>query len=160
MPENVPLQAGSDAPHFELPDADMTMFRLSALQNRKNVVLYFYPKDDTPGCTLEANEFSDLEREFDALDTVVVGVSRDDCISHAAFRDKYGLSVILLSDIEGRVCRKYGVLVEKESDGQKKLVIQRSTFIIDKQGRLRHVMYGVHAHGHAREVLNLVKEMR
>jgi peroxiredoxin Q/BCP len=155
----VQLQAGIDAPQFELADADMHPFSLSA-QKGKNVVLYFYPKDDTPGCTMEANEFSDRERDFDHLDTIVVGVSRDDCISHASFRDKYGLTVQLLSDPDGHVCKKYGVLFEKEVDGHKRLAIQRSTFIIDKKGKLRHVMYGVHAHGHAQEVIKLIKEMK
>lgn len=154
------LQAGIDAPHFELPDADMEMFSLSELRGKKNVVLYFYPKDDTPGCTMEANEFSDRESDFAKLDTVVVGVSRDDCLSHAEFRDKYGLAVLLLSDAEGGVCKKYGVLGIKEVDGHKKTVIQRSTFIIDKQGKLRHALYGVHAHGHPQEILKLLKEMK
>ena len=153
------LQVGTEAPHFELADADMHMFSLSA-QLGKNIVLYFYPKDDTPGCTMEANEFSDHEDEFTKRDAIVVGISRDDCISHASFRDKYGLAVQLLSDTDGRVCRKYGVLYEKEVDGHKKLAIQRSTFIIDKQGKLRHVMYGVHAHGHAQEIIKLIKEMK
>ena len=155
----VQLQAGTEAPQFELADADMHMFSLNA-QRGKNIVLYFYPKDDTPGCTMEANEFSDHEREFDKLDTLVVGISRDDCISHASFRDKYGLSVQLLSDIDGLICKKYGVLQEKEVDGHKKLSVQRSTFIIDKQGMLRHALYGVHAHGHAQEIIKLLKEMK
>lgn len=155
----VQLQAGTEAPQFELADADMHMFSLNA-QRGKNIVLYFYPKDDTPGCTMEANEFSDHEREFDKLDTLVVGISRDDCISHASFRDKYGLSVQLLSDIDGLVCKQYGVLQEKEVDGRKKLSVQRSTFIIDKQGMLRHALYGVHAHGHAQEIIKLLKEMK
>ena len=155
----VQLQAGTEAPQFELADADMHMFSLNA-QRGKHIVLYFYPKDDTPGCTMEANEFSDHEREFDKLDTLVVGISRDDCISHASFRDKYGLSVQLLSDIDGLICKKYGVLQEKEVDGHKKLAVQRSTFIIDKQGMLRHALYGVHAHGHAQEIIKLLKEMK
>jgi peroxiredoxin Q/BCP len=155
----VQLQAGTETPQFELADADMHMFSLNA-QRGKNIVLYFYPKDDTPGCTMEANEFSDHEREFDKLDTLVVGISRDDCISHASFRDKYGLSVQLLSDIDGLICKKYGVLQEKEVDGHKKLAVQRSTFIIDKQGMLRHALYGVHAHGHAQEIIKLLKEMK
>ncbi|MBU0621501.1 MAG: peroxiredoxin [Gammaproteobacteria bacterium] len=155
----MPLQAGKDAPQFELADADMHMFCLSEHRG-KNIVLYFYPKDDTPGCTMEANEFSDHEREFDNLDTLVVGISRDDCISHASFRDKYGLAVQLLADPDGRICRKYGVLCEKEVDGHKKQSIQRSTFVIDKLGKLRHVLYGVHAHGHAQEILKLIKDMK
>ena len=154
------LQAGMDAPLFELPDADMEMFSLAAQRGKKNIVLYFYPKDDTPGCTMEANEFTARDDNFARLDTLVVGVSRDECLSHAAFRDKYGLSVLLLSDTESRVCKKYGVLYDKEVDGQKKVSIQRSTFVIDQQGKLRHALYGVHAHGHADEVLNLIGGMK
>jgi len=156
----VVLQAGMEAPHFQLPDADMELFSLEAQRGNKNVVLYFYPKDDTPGCTMEANEFSDLDDAFTQLDTLVVGISRDECLSHAEFRDKYGLSVLLLSDAESRVCKKYGVLYDKEVDGHKKVAIQRSTFVIDKQGKLRHVLYGVHAHGHAHEIFNLIKELK
>lgn len=153
------LSTGMEAPHFELPDADMQNFVLTALSGKKNVVLYFYPKDNTPGCTLEANEFTGLEDDFAKYDTVVVGISRDDCLSHASFRDKHGLSVLLLSDPDARVCKRYGVLIEKTVDGHKKQVTQRSTFIIDKQGKLRHVMYGVHAHNHAQDVFNLIKEL-
>ncbi len=154
------LQAGIDAPQFELPDADMEMFSLSAWRGKKNVVLYFYPKDDTPGCTMEANEFTDLEDDFVRLNTLVVGVSRDDCLSHAEFRDKYGLSVLLLADTEAQVCKSYGVLCDKEVDGHKVKAIQRSTFIIDKQGKLRHALYGVHAHGHPQEILKLLKDIK
>jgi peroxiredoxin Q/BCP len=156
----VPLRVGMEAPHFELPDADMDSYKLTSQQGKRNVVLYFYPKDDTPGCTMEANEFTDLDGEFARLETQVIGISRDDCISHASFRDKYGLSVLLLADPEARVCKKYGVMIEKEVDGQKKPAIQRSTFIIDKKGKLRHVLYAVHAHGHAQEILKLIKEMK
>lgn len=158
--QSVQLTIGMEAPHFELPDADMETFALSSLLGKKNVVLYFYPKDDTPGCTMEANEFSELDDDLAKFDTIVVGVSRDDCLSHAEFRDKYGLSVLLLSDPEARVCKRYGVMIEKDVDGHRKHVVQRSTFIIDKQGKLRHVMYGVHAHGHAQEIFNLIKEMK
>ena len=154
------LQAGIDAPQFQLADADMVTFSLAAQRGKKNIVLYFYPKDDTPGCTMEANEFSALEEEFSSLDTQIVGISRDDCLSHASFRDKYGLSVLLLADTESSVCKKYGVLDDKEVDGHKKVSIQRSTFVIDKSGKIRHAMYAVHAHGHAHEVLNLIKEMK
>jgi peroxiredoxin Q/BCP len=138
----------------------MQTFSLTSQHGKKNVVLYFYPRDDTPGCTLEANEFSDLEEEFAKYDTIVIGISRDDCLSHASFRDKYGLSVLLLSDPDARVCRKYGVMYEKEVEGQRKLSIKRSTFVIDQHGKLRHVMYGVQAHGHAQEILNSIKELK
>ncbi len=154
------LQTGAEAPQFHLADADMVAFSLAAQRGKKNIVLYFYPKDDTPGCTMEANEFSALEEEFAGLDTLVVGISRDDCLSHASFRDKYGLSVVLLADTESSVCKKYGVLYDKEVDGHKKVSIQRSTFVIDKSGKIRHALYAVHAHGHAQEVLNLIKEMK
>lgn len=156
----VHLTVGMEAPHFELPDADMETFVLTSQRGKKNIVLYFYPKDDTPGCSMEANEFSELDDDFSRLDTIVVGISRDDCLSHASFRDKYGLSVLLLSDPDARVCKRYGAMVEKEVDGHKKHVIQRSTFVIDKQGMLRHVMYGVHAHGHAQEIFNLIKGLK
>ncbi len=154
------LQAGMDAPQFQLPDADMEVFSLAAQRGKKNIVLYFYPKDATPGCTIEANEFSALEDDFSALSTQIVGISRDDCLSHASFRDKYGLSLILLADTESVVCKKYGVLYDKEVDGHKKVSIQRSTFLIDKSGKLRHALYAVHAHGHAEEILKLIKEMK
>jgi peroxiredoxin Q/BCP len=150
---------GSHAPDFTLPDADMELVKLSHYKG-KNVVLYFYPKDDTPGCTTEAIEFSDTEEEFAAHDTVVLGVSRDDCISHADFRDKHGLAIQLLADVEGKVCEKYGVWREKEKDGVRKMGIVRSTFIIDKQGTVRHAFYGVTAKGHAAEILNIIKEMQ
>ena len=154
------LKAGMDAPQFQLADADMVTFSLAAQRGVKNIVLYFYPKDDTTGCTIEANEFSALDDDFAALDTQVVGISRDDCLSHASFRDKYGLSVLLLADTESVVCKKYGVLYDKVVDGHKKVSIQRSTFVIDKSGKLRHALYAVHVHGHADEILKLIKEMK
>ncbi|MDP2248658.1 MAG: peroxiredoxin [Nitrosomonadales bacterium] len=152
------LQIGDIAPDFFMPDADMEMFKLSKLRG-KTVVLYFYPKDDTPGCTVEAIEFSDLEEEFLKLNAVVIGVSKDDCITHASFRDKHGLSLQLVSDEEGKVCEKYGVWQEKEKDGVRKMGILRSTFIIDADGKIRYCQYGVVAKGHAHEILNLIKSI-
>jgi thioredoxin-dependent peroxiredoxin len=153
------LQAGMEAPSVTLLDAAGQGFSLSA-QRGKRVVLYFYPKDDTPGCTIEANEFTVHAAEFAALNTLVVGLSRDDCASHAAFRDKYGLAVILLADTESVVCAQYGVLYDKEVEGVKKVSIQRSTFVVDAQGKLSHALYGIQARGHAEEILNLIKEMK
>jgi peroxiredoxin Q/BCP len=153
------LQPGQPAPAFDLPDADMNMVSLGAFRNRRHVVLYFYPKDDTPGCTMEAIDFSELEEDFGALKAVVLGVSMDDCISHGAFRDKHGLSVQLLADVDGEVCRSYGVLHDKEVEGKKKACIVRSTFIIDRKGQLKHALYGVNPRGHAAEVLGLVKRI-
>ena len=152
------LQVGQHAPGFTLPDAEMSMVKLSSFKGKHNVVLFFYPRDDTPGCTLEAIDFSDHEDEFMRHDTIVLGISRDDCLSHAAFRDKHGLSVNLLSDEEGEVCEKYGVWQEKEKDGVKKMGIVRSTFIIDKQGNIRQAHYGVIPKGHAAEILKELKD--
>ena len=153
------LRPGQPAPVFDLPDADMNMVSLGSFKNHHNVVLYFYSKDDTPGCTMEAIDFSDLEVEFIQLKTVVLGVSMDDCLSHGSFRDKHGLCVQLLADVEGEVCRTYGVLQEKELDGRRRLGVQRSTFIIDRKGMLQHALYGVNPRGHAVEVLDLVKRI-
>jgi len=153
------LQPGRPAPVFDLPDADMNPVSLGSFRNRRNVVLYFYPRDDTPGCTLEAIEFSEREDEFGALKAVVLGVSMDDCVSHGAFRDKHGLCVQLLADTDGDVCRRYGVLHDKELEGKKKTCIVRSTFIIDRKGNLKHALYGVSPRGHAQEILELLKGM-
>jgi peroxiredoxin Q/BCP len=153
------LQLGSPAPTFELPDASMEMIRLSSFRGKKNVVLYFYPRDDTPGCTIQAIDFSDHEADFSDRDTVVFGISRDDCLSHEAFRDKHGLTVQLLSDTESAVCRKYDVLTERQVDGAVREGVQRSTFIIDKKGILRHVLRDVSPREHAGEVLKLVREI-
>jgi len=153
------LKVGQPAPAFDLPDADLNVVNLDGYKGTNNVVLYFYPKDDTPGCTIEAIDFSELQEAFSGLDTVVLGVSMDDCKSHGSFRDKHGLAVQLLADAEGEVCAQYGVLQEKAVDGngRKKRCIVRSTFIIDKKGLVRHALYGVNARGHATEVLDLVK---
>lgn len=153
------LQIGQAAPVFTLADADMESVGLAAFKGKKNVVLYFYPRDGTPGCTLQAIEFSDHDEEFARHDCVVLGVSPDDCISHAEFRDKHGLSVCLLADPEAEVCEKYGVREVKECDGVNKTCITRATFVIDKKGRLRHALYGVNPRGHAMEVLQLIKEI-
>jgi peroxiredoxin Q/BCP len=156
------IQVGSRAPDFELPDADMSIVRLADYQQGDQagtVVLFFYVRDDTPGCTTEAIEFSDLEMDFARLGATVLGVSRDDCIRHGAFRDKHGISVRLLADKEGIACRAYGVLVKREVDGVMREGVTRSTFIIDKHGIVRHALYGVNAKGHAAEVLQLVREL-
>ena len=154
------LRVGQAAPEFALPDADMQMVSLAEFRNRNHVILYFYPKDDSPGCTREAIDFSDLDGAFDELKAVILGVSRDDCLSHGAFRDKHGLSVRLLSDADSEVCEKYGVIQEKEVDGVRRVGVVRSTFIIDKQGILRQCLYGVKSAGHAEEVLSLVRRLK
>ena len=151
------LQPGQSAPQFALPDADMETIDLSAYKGHKHLVLYFYPKDGTPGCTMQAIEFSDLEARFAEQDCEVIGVSCDDCLTHADFRDENGLAIRLLSDEEGQVCRAYGVIRDGEINGRGR--IQRSTFVIDKHGKVRHALYGVTPKGHAAEVLELVEQL-
>lgn len=153
------LQIGQPAPDFTLPDADMEDFHLASLRGREHAVIFFYPRDGTPYCTMEAIDFSDHDREFSSLNCSVFGISRDDCLSHAEFRDKHGLSIRLLSDADGAVCRKFGVYQMREHDGHRRLSIVRSTFIIDRQGIIRHAFYDVNPKGHAAEVYKLVKEL-
>ncbi len=154
------LQAGHAAPTFSLPDADMESVALSRFRGKKHVVLYFYPRDGTPICTMQATDFSDHEEEFARYDCVVIGVSPDDSLCHAEFRDANGVSICLLADTESEVSKRYGVLQEKEANGVRKSSIVRSTFIIDKRGTVRHAMYNVSPKGHAAEVLGMVKELR
>lgn len=151
------LKAGDRAPDFLLPNADMEVRSLADFSDR-SLVLYFYPKDDTPGCTLQANDFTDLLDEFEAAGARVVGVSRDDCFSHQAFRDKYGLKVTLLADVEGEACNSYGVWQEKEKNGVKKMGVLRSSFLIDRNGVIRYAQYGVAPKAHAQHMLDLVRE--
>jgi peroxiredoxin Q/BCP len=153
------LQVGQPAPAFTLPDASMEMMSLSSYRGKKNVVLYFYPKDGTPGCTIQAIDFSDRENEFQRLDTVIFGVSRDDVISHAAFRDEHGLTVQLLADTEEEVCKMYDVLCEKTYEGRTRAAVRRSTFVIDKKGTIRSILSEVNPRNHADEVLKVVKQL-
>lgn len=153
------LRIGQLVPDFTLVDADMESFTLSSLHGKKHAVLFFYPRDDTPLCTREAIDFSDHEDEFERLDCVILGVSRDDCLRHAEFRDKHGLSVRLLADDDGAVSHKYGVFHMLEKNGVRKLCVVSATFIIDSQGVLRHALHEVSLHGHAAEVLKLVKQL-
>ena len=148
------------APEFWVADEDNNIINLAEYRNNSNVVLYFYPKDDTTGCTLEARQFTELAGRFSELETVIIGVSKDTCESHRAFIDKYGLNVILLADTSGSICESYGVWQEKEKNGEKKMGIVRSTFIIDKDGVLQDVMYAVNADGHALEILEKIRQIQ
>ena len=152
------LKAGDRAPDFSNPDADMETVELAQFRG-KILVLYFYVRDDTPGCTTQAIEFTDLEKSFARLGAEVVGVSRDDCLRHSEFRDKHGISIRLLADKEETTCQAYGVLQDRQVDGTTRKGVVRSTFIIDKQGIIRHALYGVSSRGHAEEVLQRVKEL-
>lgn len=153
------LQANTPAPDFSSVNQHGQPVHLADFRGAKNVVLYFYPKDDTPGCTVEANQFTALAEEFATLDTAVVGVSRDSCESHQAFIAKFGLRVDLLADIPGDLCALYGVWREKEKNGVKSMGVVRSTFLIDKAGRLAHVEYGVTADGHAAAMLERARRL-
>ena len=153
------LDKNQPAPTFTSQNQHNKTVSLSDYTGNKNVVLYFYPKDDTSGCTLEANQFTALASEFAAADSVILGVSKDSCESHQAFIDKYGLEVDLLADTSGELCEAYGVWQEKEKNGVKKMGIVRSTFLIDKDGKLADVMYGVTADGHAQEMLDKIKAL-
>jgi len=154
------LKAQTPAPMFQSANQDNKIISLADFQGSKNVVLYFYPKDDTPGCTIEANQFTSLASDFAQLDTVVFGVSKDSCASHQAFIDKFGLKVELLADTEGTLCDSYGVWQEKEKNGVRKMGIVRSTFIIDKNGMLVDVEYGVNPEGHAQQVLQKIRQLQ
>ena len=153
------LEIQQSAPSLSAKNQDQQQVSLSDYRGEKNVVLYFYPKDDTPGCTIEANDFTKLAAEFARFDTVVIGVSKDSCESHTDFIKKFGLKVDLLADESGELCESYGVWREREKDGVRKMAILRSTFIINKQGILVDVQYGVTPDGHAEEILEKVKKL-
>jgi thioredoxin-dependent peroxiredoxin len=125
----------------------------------KNIILYFYPKDDTPGCTVEANDFKEHFSEFEKLNAIIIGVSKDSLKSHEKFKNKYGLPFILALDHEGKTCENYGVWVEKNMYGRKYFGIKRSTFIIDGEGVLRKAWNKVSVKGHVLDVLDEVKKI-
>lgn len=146
------LEAGDRAPDFTLPSSSGGSVRLSDLRG-KNVVLYFYPKDDTPGCTKEACTFRDNLPRFGEMDAVILGVSKDPLDSHAKFIKKYGLNFTLLSDESLKVNNLYGTWVEKENYGRKYWGTERSTFVIGKDGKIRKIFRKVKVDGHEKEVL-------
>lgn len=143
---------GKKAPAFSLPADDGSTVSLKSLAGKK-AVLYFYPKDDTPGCTTEGIAFSALKKKFDAANTVVLGISKDSIEKHCKFRDKHSLTVRLLSDEEGKMLESYGVWTEKSLYGRKFMGIERSTVLIDEKGVVRKVWPKVKVNGHADEVL-------
>ena len=153
------LASQQEAPFFRALNQEQKILSLGDFANEKTLVLYFYPKDDTPGCTIEAQQFTALADEFAALNCLVLGVSKDDCASHRDFINKYNLSVQLLADTDGSICDSYGVWQEVEKDGVKKWKIVRSTFIINSQGILTDVEYGVDPEGHAQRVLDKIREI-
>jgi peroxiredoxin len=153
------LEKSQPAPAFNALDQNGNQVSLASYSGKKTVVLYFYPKDDTPGCTIEANDFTSLANQFSQLDAVVIGVSKDSCESHTQFIKKFDLQLVLLADTSGEICESYGVWQEKEKNGVKKMGMVRSTFIIDKNGQLADVQYGVSPEGHAQDVLEKIKNL-
>jgi peroxiredoxin Q/BCP len=152
------LQAGDKAPDFVMPSDDGGEIRLADFHG-KPLVLYFYPKDDTTGCTSEAQAFSAAMPQFEGRGASVVGVSKDTVKSHAKFRAKYGLTVRLGSDVEGTVVEAYGVWVQKSMYGRSYMGVERSTFLIDGDGVIRNVWRKVSVKGHADQVLEAAKTL-
>ena len=151
-------QAGQFINDFQLPSTAGESFQLEAHRGR-NIVLYFYPRDDTPGCTLESKEFRDLASEFNACGTLILGVSGDSIKSHDKFRAKFDLPFDLLADTEKELCNHFDVMAEKNMYGRQYLGIDRSTFLIDGRGVLRREWRKVKPEGHAAEVLAAIKEL-
>ena len=151
------LKVGDKAPSFSLPATSGVKVTLKEFVGKKRVVLYFYPKDDTPGCTKEACSFRDTLPQISAVDTVVLGVSADSIESHKKFIDKYKLPFPLLSDVDHKVAEAYGAWGEKNMYGKKYFGIIRKTFIIGKDGKLAHVFNKVSPDGHGEEILALLR---
>lgn len=152
------VEPGQKAPAFNLSAADGSKVKLSDFKG-KAVVLYFYPKDDTPGCTREACAFRDAQAALKKAGAVVLGVSPDDTASHTKFRDKYQLNFPLLADADHKVAEKYGAWREKNMYGKKSMGIQRSTFLIDATGKIARVWKRVQVDGHENQVLAALKEL-
>ncbi len=152
------IEAGSKAPAFTLTADDGTKVRLSELKGSP-VVLYFYPKDDTPGCTREACAFRDQKAALKKLGAKVFGISPDDVASHEKFRDKYDLNFLLLADPGHKMAEKYGAWREKNMYGKKKMGIQRSTYLIDADGKVAKLWKSVKVDGHDEHVLKAIAEL-
>ena len=152
----MPVEPGTPAPAFALPTAGGGTVSLAEHAGRQ-VVLYFYPRDDTPGCTKEAIAFTDLADAFKSAGTVVIGVSKDSVAKHDKFVAKHGLGVILASDADGTTCEDYGVWVEKSMYGRTSMGIERATFLIGPDGTVRQVWRKVKVPGHAEAVLEAAR---
>jgi len=152
------VAVGKKVPDFSLPATGDKTVRLKDLRG-KNVVIYFYPKDSTPGCTTEGRDFSENHRKFSRAGTVIFGVSRDSLKSHENFKAKQEFPFDLLSDADEKVCKIFDVIKEKNMYGRKVLGIERSTFLIDKEGRLNREWRKVRVKGHVDEVLDAAKAL-
>lgn len=153
------LIIGDIAPNFVLPTDSGEKLSLSAFLKKKNVVLYFYPKDDTPVCTIEAQSFRDNIDSFSLYETVVIGVSKDSVKCHASFKKKYDLPFHLISDEDGEILEKYGVWIEKSMFGKKYMGIERATFLINKEGKVIKIWRNVKVNGHVDDVLNEMRKI-
>lgn len=152
------MEIGELAPLFSLKSDEGTKIDLADLKG-KNVVLYFYPKDDTPGCTIEAQDFTKKIAEFEKLNCVVLGVSKDGVTSHCRFVEKYNLAFNLLADESGEACKAYDVLKQKSMFGKKYLGIDRTTFLIDRLGKIANIWGSVSIKGHVEEVIAALSEL-
>ncbi len=151
MADNIKLETGTKAPAFTLPDQNESKVALKDFAGRW-VVVYFYPKDDTPGCTKEACEFTNIHKELDKLNATVLGISADNAAKHTKFIDKYELQISLLSDADRKVMAKFGAFGTKKMYGKEVQGVIRSTFLIDPKGKVAHAWYSVKAAGHADKV--------
>jgi peroxiredoxin Q/BCP len=149
---------GDKVPEWTFESTDPNLHAFGDLLGQ-NIVLYFYPRDNTPGCTLEGKDFRDLLPEFAVLNTKIVGVSRDSLRCHQTFGLKHGLSFPLISDKDEKLCRYFDVMIEKNIFLKILLGIERSTFLIDKQGVIKHIWRKVKVKGHAQEVLKVVNDL-
>lgn len=149
------LEVGTIVKDFSLPDSEGKIRKLSEFYG-KPLVLYFYPKDDTPGCTTQACTFRDLYEDFTSRNIQVIGISKDDPKKHLAFKEKYRLPFILLSDHQSDICEYFGVWVEKSMYGKKYMGIQRATFILDNQGIITHVFEKASPDNNAQDILNVL----
>jgi len=152
------LKPGDRAPAFNLPTDGGGSVSLASLKGNA-IVLYFYPKDDTSGCTLEARDFSKAAKSFKAADAVVIGVSKDNVTSHDKFKAKHNLALTLASDEETKVAKTYGVWVKKSMYGRQYMGIERATFLIDTRGVIRKIWRKVKVPGHVADVLSAVKAL-
>ncbi len=151
------LKEGTKAPEFSLPASNEKNISLKNFKGKERVVLYFYPKDDTPGCTVEACGFRDKIKEIEKLDAVLLGVSPDGVKSHNKFIEKFKLPFVLLADEEKEVCKKYGVWVKKSMYGREYMGVARTTFVIGKDGKIQKIYEKVKPEGHNDEVLEFLK---
>ena len=152
------IAVGDKAPDFQLRDQNGKQVSLADFRGRKAVVLYFYPKDETPGCTKEACEFRDHSEEFERNNVVILGVSTDPMESHLKFRDKHQLPFTLLSDEDASVSKLFGVYKMKNLYGKKYMGIERTTFVIDKTGRIAQIYPKVKVDGHIQDLIEFVRE--